>query len=397
METDRKMGPIQTMRNIIFFLLLFLFLPGTSFAEELPPGEIKGSVLNKTLNGARVKDLEIILYRYKENKGAEVARTKTDPNGSFLFQGLNRDKRIPYYASAKYKEVDYFSEMTHFLEKKELSFDLSVYEATDQNKDIHIKMHHILLETDNNTKDTFVVREIMIVENQGNKTYVGSKEVQPGKKETLRISLPKNAKNIQSIFPMAVNPWGGFSTVTAFSPGAKRIMFSYTIKPGGADYKFEKNLYLKTDSFNFIFPENGIQAKSDQLIYKGPTPNSDQGFSYLVGKNMTGESKIVIRLSLPSTDNLFKWVIAGLVMALVGTGFVLSLLKGRKHRAEKEADPAQKPRQMTLAEQRQKMLQSMAELDKQHDAGQIGSDKYESQRRVLMEKAVEITKILKDS
>lgn len=344
-----------------------------------------------------MKDLEIILYQYKENKGAEVARTKTDPNGSFLFQGLNRDKRISYYASAKYKEVDYFSEMTHFLEKKELSFDLSVYEATDQNKDIHIKMHHILLETDNNTKDTFVVREIMIVENQGNKTYVGSKEVQPGKKETLRISLPKNAKNIQSIFPMAVNPWGGFSTVTAFSPGAKRIMFSYTIKPGGADYKFEKNLYLKTDSFNFIFPENGIQAKSDQLIYKGPTPNSDQGFSYLVGKNMTGESMIVIRLSLPSTDNLFKWVIAGLVMALVGTGFVLSLLKGRKHRAEKEADPAQKPRQMTLAEQRQKMLQSMAELDKQHDAGQIGSDKYESQRRVLMEKAVEITKILKDS
>lgn len=397
METDRKMGPIQTMRNIIFFLLLFLFLPGTSFAEELPPGEIKGSVLNKTLNGTRVKDLEIILYQYKENKGAEVARTKTDPNGSFLFQGLNRDKRISYYASAKYKEVDYFSEMIHFLEKKELSFDLSVYETTDQDKDIHIKMHHILLETDNNTKNTFVVREIMIVENQGNKTYVGSKEVQPGKKETLRISLPKNAKNIQSMSPMTVNPWDDFSIFNAFSPGTKRIIFSYTIKPGAVDYKFEKNLYLKTDSFNFIFPENGIQAKSDQLIYKGPTPNSDQGFSYLVGKNMTGESKIVIRLSLPSTDNLFKWVIVGLVMVLVGTGFVLFLIKGRKHRAEKGDDAAQKSSQMTLVEQKQKMLQSMAELDKQHDAGQIGSDRYESRRRALMEDAVEITKILKDS
>ncbi len=106
------------MRNIILFLLLLLFPPGASFAEELPPGKIKGSVLNKTLNGTRVKDLEIILYQYKENKGAEVARTKTDPNGSFLFQGLNRDKQISYYASAKYKEVDYFSEMTHFLKKK---------------------------------------------------------------------------------------------------------------------------------------------------------------------------------------------------------------------------------------------------------------------------------------
>jgi 5-hydroxyisourate hydrolase-like protein (transthyretin family) len=391
------MGPIRTMRNIILFLLLLLFPPGASFAEELPPGKIKGSVLNKTLNGTRVKDLEIILYQYKENKGAEVARTKTDPNGSFLFQGLNRDKQISYYASAKYKEVDYFSEMTHFLKKKELSFDLSVYETTDQDKDIHIKMHHILLETDNNTKDTFVVREIMIVENQGNKTYTGSKEVQPGKKETLRISLPKNAKNIQSMLPLAVNPWDGFSTVTAFSPGTKRIIFSYTIKPGSADYKFEKNLYFKTDSFNFIFPKNGIQVKSDQLIYKGPTPNSDQRFSYLAGKDMTGKSKVVIRLSLPSTDNLFKWVIAGPVMVLVGTGFVLFLIKGRKHRAQKGDDPAQKPSQITMAEQRQKILQSMAELDKQHDAGQIDSDKYESQRRILMEKAVEITKILKDS
>ncbi len=385
------------MRNIILFLLLLLFPPGASFAEELPPGKIKGSVLNKTLNGTRVKDLEIILYQYKENKGAEVARTKTDPNGSFLFQGLNRDKQISYYASAKYKEVNYFSEMTHFLKKKELSFDLSVYETTDQDKDIHIKMHHILLETDNNTKDTFVVREIMIVENQGNKTYTGSKEVQPGKKETLRISLPKNAKNIQSMLPLAVNPWDGFSIVTAFSPGTKRIIFSYTIKPGSADYKFEKNLYFKTDSFNFIFPKNGIQVKSDQLIYKGPTPNSDQRFSYLAGKDMTGKSKVVIRLSLPSTDNLFKWVIAGPVMVLVGTGFVLFLIKGRKHRAQKGDDPAQKPSQITMAEQRQKILQSMAELDKQHDAGQIDSDKYESQRWILMEKAVEITKILKDS
>ena len=199
------------------------------------------------------------------------------------------------------------------------------------------------------------------------------------------------------MFPMAVNPWGSFSTVTAFSPGEKRIILSYTIKPEGTDYKFEKTLYVKTDSFNFIFSKNEVQAKSDQLINKVSTQNSDRRFSYLSGKNMTGDSKIVIRLSLPSTGNLYKWVIAGLVIILVGTGFVLSLVKRRKRGVEKEYDPAQKPEQVTLVEKRQKMLQSMAELDKQHDAGQIDSDKYESQRRISMEKAVEITKILKDS
>jgi len=64
---------------------------------------------------------------------------------------------------------------------------------------------------------------------------------------------------------------------------------------------------------------------------------------------------------------------------------------------KKENDSAQKPNQVTLAVQRQKMLQSMAELDKQHETGKIDSDQYESRRRILMEKAVEITKILKDS
>jgi len=92
-----------------------------------------------------------------------------------------------------------------------------------------------------------------------------------------------------------------------------------------------------------------------------------------------------------------KWVITGLVIALVGTGFVLSLVKRWKPSVKKENDSAQKPNQVTLAVQRQKMLQSMAELDKQHDAGQIDLVKYESRRRDLMKKAVEITKILKDS
>lgn len=385
------------MRKIIFFLLLLLGLPGVSPAEKSLPGLIKGNVINKTLNETRVKNLEIILYRYKENKVAEVARTQTDPDGSFLFKGLDTDKQISYYAYTKYKGAEYLSTMTHFTGKKELSFYLQVYETTDQDKDIKIKMHHILLETDNNTRDTFGVREIMIVENQGNKTYIGSKEVEPGKRETLRISLPKNAKNIQSMFPMVLNSLRDLSTVTAFGPGTKRIIFSYTIKPGGADYKFEKNVYLKTDSFNFIFPENVIQAKSSQLTYKGPTPNSDRRFSYLAGKNLMKQSRIVIQLSFPSSENLFKWVITGLVMALVVAGLVLSLVKGRKQSANKENDSGKKPNQLTLVAKRRKMLQSMAELDKQHETGKIDSDQYESRRRILMEKAVEITKILKDS
>ena len=125
-------------------------------------------------------------------------------------------------------------------------------------------------------------------------------------------------------------------------------------------------------------------------MFAGPTHGSDQRFSNLTGKNIGRESKIVIRINLPSTNGLFKWVIAGLVIVLAGTGGFLSFFKGRKSRLKKKADPEQ-----GLMEQKQALLSSIAKLDEAHHSGQIASDQYEKKRQELKDKAVEITKMLK--
>ena len=389
------MPPVRIVRSLSIAMLLFLSCIGVALAAESSTGEIKGIVRNRTLNGKPVPDLEVILYQFKDNRGKEITRMKTGPDGSFFFPKINTDKRIPYYTSATYQAVDYFSEVNHFLKKDGLSLDLAVYETTDQDKDIHIKMHHIVLEPTDETNRMFAVREIMIVENRGNKTYVGTEEIQPGKKETLRISLPRTAGNIQAMFPSVVNPTGDISDVTAVSPGTRRIILSYTINPGGSDYTFKKKLHTNTDIFNFMYPDTGIEVKSDQLVFKGPTPGSDQRFSNLTGRNLLRESEIAIRISLPSTNPLFKWVIAGLVIVLTGAGVVLSFFKARKSRGAKKSDPEQGPDRMILMEQKQALLRSIAELDEGHHAGQIASDQYEKKRQELKDKAVEITKLLK--
>ncbi len=389
------MRPIRIIRNVIISMVLLLSFTSISPAAEPSPGEIKGIVRNSTLDGKPMPDLEVILYQFKDNRGKEIARMKTGLDGSFFFSKINPDEQIPYYTSANYQAVDYFSKVNHFLKKNELSFDVAVYETTDQDKNIHIKIYHIVLEPTDETNKMFSVREIMIVENRGNKTYVGAEEVQPGKKETLRIYLPKTAENIQTMFPSVVNPTGDISDVTPISPGTRRVILSYTINPGGSDFTFEKKIHFDTDSFNFIYPDTAIKVNSDQLVFKGPTPGSDKRFSNLTGNDLDRNTKISIRISLPRSKNLFKWMIVGLVIILIGTGVTFSFFKGRKNRGAKKVDPEQDSDRIILMEQKQALLRSINQLDEDHQSGRIASDQYEKKRQELKDKAVEITIILK--
>ncbi|RJP58854.1 MAG: hypothetical protein C4549_03115 [Deltaproteobacteria bacterium] len=377
-------------------LLLFLLLPVVSMAEDLSSGIIKGRVINNTLDGKGVRGIEIILYEFVDGKESEIGRTKTDPAGSFSFQGISVDKKIVYYSTTKYKEVEYFSQPIGFEDKKTLTLDLIVYETTGQDTDIYAKMHHIFLEIKG---DSLWIKELMIVENRGDMVYVGHNMLEPGKKETLRISLPKEAANIKYIDGLmpyyVVKTEQGFSDTIDIKPGMKKILFSYTVDYRGPGYQFKKGIPLKTDNIDFFFPDKGIKVKSNQLEFKGTLGDSAGRFSRLSGKNFPKGSQIVIEFhGLPWMKNLFKWVIIGLVIVLIGAGFAFSFIKRGQYQDEGEGQ-ASRPNKINLSGQKQAVLQAIAELDDLSESGGVDSEEYRMKRAELLKKAKEITKQLK--
>jgi 5-hydroxyisourate hydrolase-like protein (transthyretin family) len=387
---------MNRMRNIVYITILIILFPPLSIlssAEDSSTVVIKGRVLNKTIDGKGVKDIEVTLHRFTEEKNTEVSRTETDHNGNFLFKDITVDKNMTYFTSTKYKEVEYFSPEIKFEDKKVPTSELIVYETTDQNQNIHIKMHHIILEVN---KDSLAVREIMIVENQGNRAYVGSQEVQPGNRETLRVSLPEGATNIESMGLLkAFKTENGFIDTMAIKPGIKRMAFTYTINLTETNYKFTKRVNLKTDNLDFIFPDSGVKVKSEHLELKEPVTNSDNRFLHLSGKNFTAGSRIIVDIiGLTRTGNLFKWVIIGLVAALIGTGFTLSFMKrGRDHEEDEQDDWTVEPDEINLTQQRQEVLQAIAELDDLSESGEIKPEEYQAERDQLLQKAIELTTI----
>ena len=392
---------MMRIRNSIctaILMLLLLPFPIISMAGDSSLGIIKGRVINNTLDGKGIKGLDIILFEFVDGKELEVGHTKTDPAGSFSFQGISVDKKIVYYITTKYKEVEYFSQPIGFEDKKTLTLDLIVYETTDQDTDIYVRMHHIFLEIKG---DSLWINELMIVENRGDKVYAGHKELEPGKRETLRISLPKKATNIQYIEGLmswfVVKTEEGFSDTMDIKPGMKKILFSYAVNYRGPTYQFTKNIPTKTDSIDLFFPGKGIVAKSDQLELKEISGGSAKRFSRLSGKNFAKGSQIVIEFNdIPWTKNLFKWVITGLVVLLIGAGFAFPFIKRRQHQ-HKEDEQTSGANMTDLHKQKQSVLQAIAELDDLSESGGVDPEEYHIKRVELLKKAMEITKQLKVS
>jgi hypothetical protein len=381
-------------KTMFVYLLTFMILSAPAAfgadAGDKASGIITGSVRNKTTGEKAIGGIEVTLYQHIQDQVSEIGRTQTDPTGGFIFRGIHKDKDRAYHILVRYKDIGYFSEMQNFQGKNEIDFEVAVFEITDQKKDIRIKTHHVLLET---LKDGLAFREIMIIENKGNRSYVGAAAVGSDKRHTLRISLPAEAIDVQLMNPSLVNTAAGLIDTSVIIPGPKRVLFSYRIRPTLSTYKFEKDISLDTDGFNFIFPENGVQATSDQLEMKGPTENHGQRLFYLSGNNLKQGSKIEIKLKRPKTYAHFKIIISGLVALVIATAFILPLIKKKSHGGD-EYEEHFNPKEMNLSEQRQTVLQAIADLDDLFEDNEMDAATYHTKRAQMLSNAKALTKQL---
>lgn len=376
-------------------IIIILFLPFSTF---LSTGEassvIKGRVINKTTNGKGVNIFLVKLLRSSNDIFSEVTHINTDKSGNFIFNNINLNKDDSYFLFTKYKGIDYLSPPIKPNQSNVIASDLSIYETTTRNQDIHVKMHHIFLEAKD---ESLGVRELLIIENRGNKTYIGSREVRPGKRETLRISLPEGATNVESVGPiLSFKSNDGFIDTTAIKPGIKRVLFAYTINFPIEDYQFVKRINLRTDNLDFIFPDSGIAVKSNHLELAEPILNAGKRFLILKGNNFSSGTDIVIKIiGRNYMANQLKWVIVILVSILIGIGFTLSLFKRSGHRANyKKGRQYRTPlvsNESSQTDQRLVVLQSIAELDNLSESGLIALEEYKSRRTHLLNMAKKLT------
>lgn len=387
---------------LVFVLMgmLVIFSGNVRAQEESADGKIHGSVLNGT-SGEPVADLELILRTYEGKQQRPEQMTRTDSEGMFSFPSLERRKPgYTYSLKMTYKEIDYYSQVFVFTEQQqEIPVKMLVYEKTDSDEHVSVKMHHAVMEAE---AEAFRVQEVIIIENTGDKVYVGSKEIAPGKKETLRISLPSQAQDLGLLGglagPYLVETEDGFVDTLDIKPGRKELSFEYKIAYTTSTTTLVKKVYAPTDSLDFLIANrSGISAEGENLEYIGLVGEPEKQYLHFSGKQLSSGTQVALRLmnNPPRQTNSLKEIVPVLAIILLCLGFLAPLILRRKKsddhitEADRETTPA-----TALHNERQRTLWAIAELDDQRDAGQISPEEHDKQRRILKKRVVEITRTL---
>lgn len=363
-------------RIILLVIISILSFSSSILAAEPGSGIIDGQVVNGTADGSSVADQEIILKTYLNNTEEDSTVTRTDDEGYFVFESLSIEPDYSYEVTLTFQQADYFAEQVSFGEGETSKFvDVIVYDSTTSDEAIKVMMSHVIIYAE---QDPLLVKEYFLFVNDSDRTYIGSKEVSDGNKETLRFSLPSEAIEVQpDIGLMSCCIFGsedGFVDTMPVLPGSKEVIYSYKLDYNSGAYTFSPVVNYPTANFNILVQGEVVRATSDWLNAEGPLDIEGILFQRLSGTDLVPGDVLTTRLTgLPEIDNqgTVIWVVVFLIVLVAGFSFFYLRRKG-KLQPVRSGD--------NLEQKRQRLLAELAKLDDDFEGGQISEESYQKLR-----------------
>ena len=339
-------------------------------AQTTGDGTIQVQLVNKTPGGKGVNDVSLELKTFADGAEKGNAKSNADARGKATFTGLNTDPAYIYQVNLNYQEADYTSEISFKKDEKSRNLEVVVWDATDDDKFIKIGAAHIVVQFEG---DALKITEYYRVDNLGDKTYIGSKNVASlGKKETLRFYLPKGAQMQE--FAMGLLDWRvaleneALIDTMGVEPGSKEIAFTYTSKFSPSNHTIPIVANRATDDLTLVVEEKGFKVSSPQLSPPQLAKMGNVSFIVMNKKDVKKGETIQATLSgLPGENpvNSLRWIGIGLLVVALAFGVTYPLIR-RKTATVKVNAP----------EDRDQLLQDVAQLDDAFESGQMNKDEY---------------------
>lgn len=387
-------------------------------------GTIKGSVKNMTAGGSSVAGLDVTLLIFSGQEQSGTQTGKVDDQGKFVFKGLETGSEFIYLIHLQHQGVDYGSEPITFpADKTELTVEVPCFDSTTAAGAITSPARHYLLDPDPEGVD---VTEIVIMRNPTDKSYVGSREIQQGIRETLRFVIPENAEDLSYGDGMTVSRVvpveGGFADGWPVYPGDSQRIFSYRIPAKGGSVNFTTRVTLASEKVSVLAPDIGADISVSNLPERSNPTVQGEKFVLLSGQNIAGDTELKFKVDrLPSA----QLAAVGLVPLIGGVGVVLIaivvlviIVRRRRSKASARVTTGQPVRQTrksadaipdalqpadmadeaepTVSEtelldtEKRELISAIARLDDQFESQQIGAEEYNRLRAEKKRRLVEV-------
>lgn len=372
---------------VVLTLLVVGVLPATAQTGD---GVIQGRVVNATEGGGNVTQQEVLLSVFLEEQQVDdPAPAVTDDKGGFEFTGLDTGSSYVYQLTVEFQEAGYVFEPFSFEEGDTVrTANLVVFSSTSSDETIRVDEAHIIVTVKPGSLE--VIEWYQFV-NDGNTTYVGSRETGQGFRETLKFSLPEDAVGLVmdgDVRDIELVP-GGFVDTMIFRPGTKEIQFSYRIDVTSEAYNLPVTLYYPVESLQLMVIGDGVDAVCDQLVLGEPLVMGDTQAIRFDGSGLERNTTLNIRLSglEDGGGGLFSWQGIVILVAAHAAGIGALMYWRRRRKARRVA--------VTTGDERivgrERLLEEIARLDDAFEKGDISEEDYSRERSRLKARLGEIT------
>jgi hypothetical protein len=373
-----------------FHVLRFAFLLSLLTIGWVPApqgGGVAGQVSNGTPGGSVPAGLPVTLYVFSGEEEADAYTTTLADDGSFRFDDVSLAEGAFLQAGVFHHDVEYLSEpVAPEPGQQELVLPVVIYETTEDPSTVQVTQLHLFLFRQG---DRLQMAEYYLIGNTGHRTYVGVEESGMDRRTTLTFSLPDGAENLSFDGPglgerFVEREGEAFVDTFPISPGSTtaEVSFGYEL-PYREGMQVARVFDMPVNSVVLVPMEEGLVLRGEGLtLMDGQETGMGPAVSYAAGPLAAGEPLVFTLSTHPQTAadssvpvgttpgrDTAREVSIGLVAlaAAVVVGYLLL------------RSPAFGP----LPAQARPLVENIAALDANFEAGQVSEKSYNRKRRTL--------------
>lgn len=412
----RYLLSVTGRRHLLFILSLFIvsfLFAACSLAEDItpppgyvravardtqPPQIVKGAVTGTLTNGTAGATMpvgqELVLRIFDNFAEQEPVATTLQPDGTFAFTDLDLPTGRTFIVTTRYNDVLYTSAVAEATaDTSQYQLPVIIYEASTDPAVITISRLHIVFDFQPGVAQ---IGELITLSNSGDKTLTSS----ASDGSIVRLPLPSGYTELTFQDGELGNRYrqtaDGFADTVPVAPGpdARQILLAYKL-PYTDALTFSQSLPYPVTTLNLLVPDVGVTLTGPKLTDNGLSelqPGSGVFRAYTRADLKAGETLSFDLAGQPTltpnpasaTPNstattpspTFNWrnlLIGFLALALVGSIVVYGWMGVHpKSPAQAVAHPAR--------ERREALLDLLARLDNDFEAGKISEPKYKAKR-----------------
>lgn len=393
--------------TLAFFLGLLLAVP---VAAQGNTGTLKGRILNQTTGAAVPANQSVTLQIYDNRQFTQQLTAQADAAGAYQFTGLSTSDTLSYTVATVYNGIPYESDPVGFTAGViTLEADLAIYETSESDAALSTSRLHAFIDFVDDR--TLQVTELYILNNDSDRVFIGTPvHLTSTARATLRFTLPAGATNLRLregiVGEDVIATATGFVTTLPIYPGLNQFLFAYDLPFTRPNFKFERVLDYSPVSTSILIADQGQRVSSPNLETRPKVPAQMGNYYHLAGTNLERGTALVIEMTgipdrlVPTVEDIATpeqttpdtrtlgviLLAASLVLGALALGMALRQ-RAAIAPAIRETSTLRPATPAVTADRRQRLIDELATLDDDFEAGRIPEADY---RRLRQEKKAQL-------